>query len=107
MPTTVASASSASAAVRISAAEAVLRSIRTTSGTLGSVVADGLVDGVALGAGVGGDDDFVLGQEDAGAQHRLLEQAAAVAAQVEHDPFRALLLDLFDPFAQRPRGRLR
>ena len=68
---------------------------------LRQVVADGLVDGVALGARVGRHDDFVLGQEDAGAQHRLLEQAAAVAAQVEHDPFGPFLLHLFDRFAQQ------
>ena len=80
--------------MRISAAEAVSRSIRTTSGRRRQVAADGLVDAVALGARVGRDDDLVLGQEDAGAQHRLVEQAAGVAAQVEHDPLR--------PFAARP-----
>ncbi len=49
---------------------------------------------MALGPRVGGDDDFVLGQKDAGGEDGLLQQAAAVATQVEQDPFRASALDL-------------
>ena len=41
------------------------------------------------------------GQEDAGAEHRLVEQAAGVFAQVEDDPFGPFALDLFDPVGER------
>ena len=57
-----------------------------------------------LGAPARG-DDHAAGDEDARDQLRLLDQPAAVAAQVEHDPAGAFVQHLFDRFARLPRGR--
>ena len=107
MPTTVAPPSSASAAVRISAAEAVLRSIRTTSGTFGRLPPTVLWTLSPWVRDLVETTTSSFGQEDAGAEHRLVEQAAGVAAQVEDDPFRPFALDLFHRVGERRRGRLR
>ena len=57
-----------------------------------------------------GRDDRALGNEDARDQPRLLDEAAAVGAQVEHDPARAgaqLALDGFAHFAVGARAERR
>ena len=70
------------------------------------VAADRLVDGAALGPRTGRDDDLALGQEDARGQHRLLQQPAAVAAQVEDDALGAGCSTFLDRAPQEGVGAL-
>ena len=83
----------------ISEAEAVLLSTSTTTGIEVEIAPPVAISVVRrLGAPAGGDDG-ALGNEDARDQLCLLDQAAAVLAQVEDDPARARVQLAFDGFA--------
>ena len=69
-------------------------------------IADGVVDLVALRAAVGGDHALALLEEEARGEHRLVQQAAAVAAQVEHQPLGALAVEPLDRMGQLAVGAL-
>ena len=109
VPTTVARPDCSSAAVTISEADAVSPLIRTTIGWRGSaspVASKVLVLWVRPWV----ETIVAVGDEDARDQHRLREQAAAVAPQVEHQPLGALRVEAARlPCAARRarRGRTR
>ncbi len=76
-----------------------LASTSTTTGIEVEIASPVAVQRVRrLGAPARG-DDRALGNEDARDQLRLLDQPAAVVAQVEHDPARAHVQLVFDGFA--------
>ena len=89
VPTTVARSFCCSAAVTISEAEAVSPLVSTTVGPRVDRVALGVV-GLARPRASLGDHDGPVLEEDRGDQDRLLQQAAAVAAQVEDQALGAL-----------------
>ncbi len=110
VPTIFARPRSCSAPATISDADAVSRSTSTTSGVdfaIGSPVAFRVCEATPRPAQR---HDLAVGQERARDELRLLDQAAAVAAQVEHDPVGALLhapLDRVVDLRVRTRGRER
>ena len=105
MPTTVARWWSCSAAVTISAAEAVLPSTSTTSGIVGAIASPVAHQRLRRLLAPARGHDHALGDEHARDQLRLLDEAAAVVAQVEHDPAGALVQRLFDGLRALRRGR--
>ena len=99
VPTTSARSRSCSAPVTISDADAELAVDEHDDRDLGvDRVARRLEHALRARAPVGRDDRAV-GDEDARDQHRLVQQPAAVVAQVEHDALRALVQQVVDRLA--------
>ena len=72
----------------------------TTVGPRIDRVADRLVVALALGPALGRDDGSPSSTKTLDDEHRLVEQAAAVAAQVEHQALGALAVEALDRLAQ-------
>ena len=97
VPTTVARSRSCSAPVTISDADAEPSLTSTTTGSFGvDRVARRLEGARRRASGPRVETIVPVGDEDRGDEDRLVEQAAAVVAQVEHDAGGALLEQLAD-----------